>query len=262
MSKARHASITDEAFWKSVWKNIDKRANEFSSRDLTHLMQAIAHADHTSTGSAAFTITASTYAASKHQPFHSAGGDFISCDKFVDEIVVTKLMRKIAQNISKYNDEQLVRLFYCCFRRHQILTKRKKFVEFLSSEVTERLTKIKAWRLHRILMSAFAASSGRSDTSFLTSVAKQIVSYSNNLEVSRIAELVPMIELLGLSNRDDQVRRLNTTAKKKMFKCAEAHTGLLDLGLAFLLPGLMQGSTLRVWLQRLEASHVDQNFGF
>jgi hypothetical protein len=197
-------------------------------------MQAIAHADHTSTGSAAFTITASTYTASKHQPSHSAGGDFISCDKFVDEIVVTKLMRKIAQNISKYNDEQLVRLFYCCFRRHQIRTKRKKFVEFLSSEVTERLTKIKAWRLHR----------------------------SNNLEVSRIAEFVPMIELLGLSNRDDQVRRLNTTAKKKMFKCAEAHTGLLDLGLAFLLPGLMQGSTLRVWLQRLEASHVDQNFGF
>ncbi len=110
------------------------------------------------------------------------------------------------------------------------------------------------------MQAAFTASASNPDTSFLTAVAKQIVSKCNNLEVSRIADLIPMLELLGLNKRDDQVRRINTVVKKKLFLCGEASHGLLDVGLALLLHKHMQASTLRIWMQKLEEADVQLNY--
>jgi len=182
------------------------------------------------------------------------GFSYAPWDAAVSEVQMRRLLKVFARNTKDYNDEKLVRMIY---GYGKFVVKRglphQKFFDFVSSEVVERISQLRGWRMNRILQAVWNLPAASDE--FRSLLVSQVFKYVANLDSAALCLYVPMVVELSVDKRAGVVHKLNTIYKRKLrgWRTPEL---LLKSGIALLLHDIMTTATIVAWLVQMHELQI------
>eukprot|EP00922_Rhytidocystis_sp_ex-Travisia-forbesii_P037746 GHVS01056234.1.p1 GENE.GHVS01056234.1~~GHVS01056234.1.p1 ORF type:complete len:637 (+),score=125.67 GHVS01056234.1:175-2085(+) len=172
---------------EAVYVDLLRRCSDLNSVDVVRLLQCLAYsaARRTNTG----------------------GANNKNAQQLVD-----MLLRRVATNIGEYHTEYITKIIYAVIKGS---FKKKKFIQFMTTEVIERLDKFRAYQLHRIL-SAIWNSQHKQQDQFAELLAKQITKGCSGLSAEALSSFLPIFVELKLHRSTEYIAKLNVILSKRL----------------------------------------------
>ncbi|CEL93475.1 unnamed protein product [Vitrella brassicaformis CCMP3155] len=180
MGRSSALRLDGEGLWKGYQDRLAALLDEMTSEDVTKVLQNLAYAK------ARLRVG-------------------------VDSDVLTALLRHVARHIRDYDNEGLTRLLYSYAKGQW---DRPKFLDFLVSEVVDRLKTFAPRQLTRLLVAA--ANLPSPDESFLTVLAKKAMDEFYTLPAEGIGELIPILVRLHMHMEPSYILKVNAVLKKRV----------------------------------------------
>eukprot|EP00922_Rhytidocystis_sp_ex-Travisia-forbesii_P037751 GHVS01056239.1.p1 GENE.GHVS01056239.1~~GHVS01056239.1.p1 ORF type:complete len:634 (+),score=121.18 GHVS01056239.1:175-2076(+) len=173
---------------EAVYVDLLRRCSDMTSVDIVRLLQCLA------------------YSAARRT---SPGG---ANNKNSSQQLVDMLLRRVATNIGEYHTEYITKIIYAVIKGS---FKKKKFIQFMTTEVIERLDKFRAYQLHRIL-SAIWNSQHKQQDQFAELLAKQITKGCSGLSAEALSSFLPIFVELKLHRSTEYTAKLNVILSKRL----------------------------------------------
>ncbi|PFH37590.1 hypothetical protein BESB_040480 [Besnoitia besnoiti] len=164
-----------------------------------------------------------------------------------DRYLVLQLRRQAGLRATAFHGECLARIFYGMTKGQ--MENNEQFLDFLTSEVLERLDKkLRPWQLHRIFQAAF--NSPHVSRHFKAVLGSHLVARLAFLPGQSLADFLPKCTEIGLTKKIENVVKINVICGKRL-RAWEDPSLLISLGYPLVMCDLISPSNVVALFRQL-----------